>query len=392
MSVRKREWVTSLGEERQAWVVDYRDQAGERHIKTFEKKRDADEYAAKTKVAVGEGTHVADSATITIGEACDFWLASCRQRQLEPSTLAQYQQHVTLHIKPFIGATKLSRITVVFVRAFSDRLHENRRSQAMVRGIIGSLSSILSDAQERGLIGRNPVRELSRRRHGGLKRGNGRKKLQVGVDIPTTDEIRIITEAAGQLRIKVSVMVLATTGLRASEYRGLPWTNLDLSKGELHVRQRADFHNVIGPPKSAAGTRTIPLLPRVTRNLRIWKEQCPKKDGELVYVFPNGRGNIETHGNVLARVWWQAQLDAGVVVKDGAAVRPKYTGLHALRHFFASWCINRKHDGGLELPAKLVQERLGHSTIQMTFDVYGHLFPRGNDATEMLRADKQLFG
>ena len=66
-----------------------------------------------------------------------------------------------------------------------------------------------------------------------------------------------------------------------------------------------------------------------------------------------------------------------------AVERAKYTGLHALRHFYASWCINRRADGGLELPAKVVQERLGHSSIMMTMDVYGHLFPRGDDSAEL---------
>jgi len=82
------------------------------------------------------------------------------------------------------------------------------------------------------------------------------------------------------------------------------------------------------------------------------------------------------------------QITAGVseVVKDtnGKAVvdnegKPvlaaKYTGLHVLRHFFASWCINRKADGGLELPAKIVQERMGHSSITVTMDVYVICFP-----------------
>jgi integrase len=72
------------------------------------------------------------------------------------------------------------------------------------------------------------------------------------------------------------------------------------------------------------------------------------------------------------------------------AKRAKYTGLHALRHFYASWCINRRLDGGLELPAKVVQERLGHSSIMMTMDVYGHLFPRGDDAAELEAAEKSL--
>lgn len=72
---------------------------------------------------------------------------------------------------------------------------------------------------------------------------------------------------------------------------------------------------------------------------------------------------------------------------DGKA---KYTGLHALRHFYASWCINRPADGGLGLPPKIVQERLGHSSITMTYDRYGPLFPRGDDAKELDAAERAL--
>ena len=64
--------------------------------------------------------------------------------------------------------------------------------------------------------------------------------------------------------------------------------------------------------------------------------------------------------------------------------------MHALRHFFASWCINRRVDGGLELPLKVVQARMGHSTIAMTADVYGRLFPRGDDSAELAAAEKFL--
>ena len=88
-------------------------------------------------------------------------------------------------------------------------------------------------------------------------------------------------------------------------------------------------------------------------------------------------------------------IAAGVTVDgdgpDGEPVkRAKYTGLHAFRHFYASWCINRRADGGLELPAKVVQERLGHSSIMMTMDVYGHLFPRGDDSAELAAAERSL--
>src|SRR5262245_50694298 len=80
------------------------------------------------------------------------------------------------------------------------------------------------------------------------------------------------------------------------------------------------------------------------------------------------------------RGFFPAQVAAGQATAHGQA---KYTGLHALRHFYASWCINRRADGGLELPLKNVQERLGHSTITLTADRYGHLFPRGDDGAEM---------
>jgi len=114
-------------------------------------------------------------------------------------------------------------------------------------------------------------------------------------------------------------------------------------------------------------------------------------------VFPNGDGTIEWHSNIISRGLIPCQIAAGVTVtgKDAEGkpvVRAKYTGLHALRHFYASWCINRDVDGGLGLPAKVVQERLGHSSIVVTLDTYGHLFPRGDDGAVLAEAEKALLG
>jgi integrase len=70
-------------------------------------------------------------------------------------------------------------------------------------------------------------------------------------------------------------------------------------------------------------------------------------------------------------------------------IAAKY-GWHSLRHFYASWCINRKVDGGLELPPKTVQQRMGHASIAITMDVYGHLFPSGDDGAELAAAEMAL--
>jgi integrase len=209
----------------------------------------------------------------------------------------------------------------------------------------------------------------------------------VGVDIPSPDEIRTILGAlAGRWRPLLLTAIF--TGLRASELRGLRWADVNLKRAEIHVRQRADRFRAIGQPKSAASQRTVPLPPIVVSTLRKWRLACPKS--ELDLVFPNGIGRIESHANIINRGLVPVQIEAGVV--DRRHGKARYTGLHALRHFYASWCINRRQDGGLELPLKVVQHRLGHASIQMTADRYGHLFPRGDDGAELAAAERVLLG
>lgn len=396
MSVRKRSWTTPKGEEKSAWVVDYFDTAGKRRLKTFKLKKAADAFAATASVEVREGVHVADSATVTIEEAGKLWLLSGDAAGLERTTLDQRRQHLNLHIKPLAGSTKLTKVTAPWVRSFQDDLRGKGCSAAMVKRITVSLGSILADAQGRGLVVRNAVHELSKARSG-TKASDKRSKakLRVGTDIPTNAEIRAILDAAtGRYRPLLVTMIF--TGIRASEARGLRWEDVDLVKAALHVRQRADRYGVVGMPKSEAGQRTVPLPPFAVNTLKEWKLACPKSEAGL--VFPNAAGNIEYHQNMLQRGLWPTQAAAGLMVstekkdEDGNPIMaPKYSGFHALRHWYASWCINRKADGGLELTAKAVQSRMGHSSIQVTFDTYGHLFPAQDEGAEMAAAEQALF-
>jgi integrase len=382
MSVRKRSWKTPKGEGKEAWVVDYVDQHGDRHIKTFARKKDADAHHAVVAVDVRAGIHTAERASITIAEAGALWLKTAEAAKLERSTLAQYQVHLNRHIVPLIGRMRLTQLTVPAARAFEDRLRADR-SATMTRYILRSLGAILTDAQERGLVAQNVVHSLRRRRRRGQDTDKRQKRrLKVGVDIPSPDEIRaIITEVGGRWRPLLLTAIF--TGLRASELRGLRWADVELKRSELHVSQRADRYRVIGRPKSEAGERTIPLLPIVVNALREWKLVCPK--GPLDLVFPNRHGEIADYLNIVRCGLIPVQVAAGVT---GKGKRAKYTGLHALRHFYASWCINRRVDGGLELPLKVVQSRLGHASIQMTADRYGHLFPRGDDGAELAAAER----
>jgi integrase len=417
MSVRKREWTTPKGVEKSAWVVDYVDTGGKRRLKTFAKKKEADAFAATASVEVREGVHVADSASVTVSKAGEFWLASAKASGLERSTLDQYRQHVELHINPLIGETLLSKLNVPAVRAFEDELRDTGRSPAMVRKVMVSLGSLLADALERGLAGRNVVREKSRARQKGKEKRQERRqkgKLKVGVDIPTREEIKAII-AALEGRWRPLLLTAIFAGLRASELRGLRWADVDLDRKEIRVHQRADRFNDIGRPKSEAGERTVPIPPMVANALKEWKLAYPRPvigkddEGKAIredaraehLVFPNGVGKVESLANIINRGLLPVPVAAGVCDPSGGEIphqdadsnqakKARYTGMHALRHFYASWCINRPVDGGLGLPPKVVQERLGHSSIVMTMDVYGHLFPRGDDTDEMAAAERSL--
>jgi integrase len=260
VSVRKRK-----GLHKKQWQVDYREGQDHRRSKQFPTKKEADAFAATAAVEVREGVHVADSATVTVMEAGSLWLAAAEASGLERSTTEQYGQHLNLHITPLLGVIKLSQLNVPRVRAFADALQTAGRSPAMVRKVLVSLGSLLGDAQERGLTARNPVRDMRRLRR--VQR-EGRRKLQVGVDIPTPAEIRSLVNASTG-RWRPPILTTIFTGLRSSELRGLTWSNIDLDGRMLHVRQRVDRFGQIGPPKSEAGTRSIPLPPIVVNTLRV---------------------------------------------------------------------------------------------------------------------------
>jgi len=373
MSVSRRKWITKSGEPREAWIVRYSDGAGKRHIETFERKKDADSRAAEIKVGIAAGTHTPVNKSVTVAEAAVDWLAPLESESIERATLTNYKQYVRDHLLPRIGSIKLASLTGPRVHAFRDELVRDL-SRITAGKVLIAFKAILKDARRRGTIASNPaegVKTISTTERAA-------SKLQVGVDIPSREEIaRIVAAARGRARPFLITAIF--TGMRASELRGLRWGDVDLTKGELYVRQRADRFCKIGNPKSASSRRTIPIGPMVVNTLREWKVACPQ--GSLDLVFPNDRGNVQQHGNVFLR-WLRPSLDA-------AGIGKKY-GLHSFRHFFASWCANRKVDGGRELPLKMVQELLGHSSILMTADVYGHLFPRNDDAAELAAAELSL--
>ena len=381
-SIRKRNWTTPTGVEKTAWQVDYRDGAGARRSKQFTKKKDADAFLTQAGYEVSQGIHTPDSASITVEQAGKNWIGRGEREELEPSTLRMYEQHLRLHINPFLGAKRLNQLTKPMVEDYRDDLLDSGRSRAITRKILGSLSSLVKEAQRKGHVAQNVAEDVTAKR-------SSRDKPKVVP--PTKEHMRVLLATAEQARPMDHplLMVLIFAGLRASEVRALPWSNVDLNRGLITVDRRADFKNIIGPPKSASGHRTIPVGPKVIQALKKWKLRCPPSDAGL--VFPSEKGTPIFHNNLALFFQEKIQIDAGVsrpkmkdgeplLDDDGEAVLEGLYSLHDFRHAAASlWIAQRVN-------AKRVSTWMGHSSIQITFDTYGHLFDELEDDAEVVAA------
>lgn len=354
-----------------AWQVDFQDATGNRRARQFPKKREADAFFVKACAEVATGVYVHDADSISLAEAALQWLDWCAGRRdagrrMEPTTWVGYEAHVRLHIcdlKIGIDAIKLSRLTRKVVNEFRDRLLSTGRSEVTTRKILSSLNLIVKHAQENGMIVQNPVCGIQVIRPSRVKRR---------VNIPAKEDVRRLIDAASE-SFHPYLIVAALCGLRASEQRGLRWELVDLEEGLIHVRERADAYNKIGEPKSSAGYRSVPMGPFVVNTLKRWKLRSPPLPQGL--VFPTKRGGVQSHSNILKRHF------KPLCCKIGLRMR-----WHDLRHFAVSLWIEQG------FPPKAVMEFAGHSSIQVTFDLYGHLFPSPDHQLAMAEVERRFLG
>ena len=194
----------------------------------------------------------------------------------------------------------------------------------MRRAIITNLKTCLTFAQGRGLVAQNVARSVNIKKD---DREDSSGPLRAGVDFPSRAELKTLMDSA-EGRWRPLLITAVFTGMRASELRGLRWSDVDLNVGIIHVRQRADAWGTIGPPKSKAGKRDIPLAPTVINTLSAWEPDCPK--GTMNLVFPNGRGNIESLTNIWHRFWTPLQLKCGITLDSGGHKRTLSDKLRSL--------------------------------------------------------------
>ncbi|GJD58364.1 tyrosine-type recombinase/integrase [Methylobacterium dankookense] len=386
--IRKRELTDSKGKPYLRYVVDYKDQNGIRRTPQFEKKKEADAFLDKVKRELFEGVHVAQSEAITFDKLADLYLKDCERRRrigdaMSGNTLDLIGRLVRVHLVPAFGSDKVTDITGAKVRAFVNEKAE-RYSRVTVEKLITLLRDALQFGVREGYLRRNIIRDEPPR-NPLPPRGQ--------IEVPTLDHLRAIVAAVeaplldpkahppglgrrkknnGSRITAITVYLALTCGLRRGEICGLRWENVDFGSEVINVRHSISRRDGLKGPKSKAGLRRTPMVAVLRRHLlAMWELQERPAEG---FVLTTSKGTPFGPDDLSAWHWEPVARAAEVRRADGSLM-----GLHSIRHAAVSLWIK----AGLSDLA--LKEVVGHSSVNTTKDVYGHLYDADDEARHAMR-------
>jgi integrase len=337
------------------WCVDFYDQHGRRRLKTLPKgatKREATKELRRIEKEVSNGVFLPSKKMPIFSEIADLWLEN-KKRDVREHTFDAYECHVRNNLKPYFGPMKISDIRFETVEGFMAKESTRGASTAHMKKSMVLLGGIMKYAIRKRLIDFNPLDVVDK------PKGRSRYKTSDEMDIYKPDEIRCFLDNVDGEKYKTFFLLAVMSGARQGELIGLQWQDVDWHNSQIYIRrtyQRGKFFE----PKSATSRRRIDLGPTVIKSLKKWKLACPPT--ELDLVFPSDAGTPLDHYNLVRRHYEPALRRAGL----------RRIKFHGLRHSYASMLI----EAG-EHP-KYIQNQMGHSSINVTMDTYGHLMKSAN--------------
>lgn len=319
---------------------------------TGKTQKEVREKLQAAAVAVNDGTYTVP-ARLTLGQWLDIW-----QREYmgnaKPATLRAYDSHIRNHIRPGLGAVRLTELHPHTVQNFINSL--DGLSPTSVRLVYTVLRTALEKAIDLDYIPRNPAAKC-------VLPKQERKEIKPLDDAQATALIR----AAAGTRIENMIPLALFTGLRISELLGLTWSAVDMDRGTITVDKQLSAKPKAGAlfssPKSGK-SRTITPAPTAFQVLRRQKARQAEQQLKAGPLWSNPHGLIFTaeDGGPLSQQ--MAELNFSDV---RATVGLEGTRFHDLRHTYAVNSIRAGDD------IKTIQTNLGHASAAFTLDIYGHV-------------------
>ena len=366
------------------YVVDLpRKASGKRNQKKvggFKSKREANAALAATINQINTGQYV-EPSKIILKDFLSQWMEDSVKQQNKKSTASSYQYLLDSHVIPEIGAMPIDKIKPFHLQQLYRKKLESGKlngkgglSPTTVRRIHNVLHKAFSTAVKWQLLQVNPADAVD------APRQNKNEMSYL-----TRDQVEDFLEAAGDSSYKPLYLTAIMTGLRRGELLGLRWSDVDLATGQATIKQTIvklhDGSLAVERPKTKSSARTVAFSSSVIATLKDHKRAQAEhrlklgesyENNNLIFASASGTpinpGNLRRHFKSTLR---KAQL-------------PNIR-FHDLRHTHATLMLEQ----GVHV--KVVSERLGHSSIQITLDTYSHVLPNlQSDAAETL--DQAIFG
>ena len=282
-----------------------------------------------------------DAGAMTVGAYLDRWLDAIKDT-VKQRTWQRHEEVTRLHLKPALGNVRLDTLNALQVQALYRAKLDSGLSPRTVQIIHATLHKALKQAVRWSLAPRNVAEAV-----------NAPKPAKKEIETLTAEQAKKLLQTAKENQQKLyALYVLAvSTGMRSGELLGLQWRDVDLGAEKLRIR-RTVFNGKVNSPKTSHGSRGIRLTKTAVEALKKHAQ-----DGE--WVFSTSVGTSMSVHNLHNRSWKPLLRSAGL---------PNIR-FHDLRHTCATLLLTKA------VHPKVVQELLGHASIQITLDTYSHLLP-----------------
>jgi len=296
------------------------------------------------------------------------WLDSYVKHHTKPATYTSYALAYRAHLLPLLGDNDIRTVTRHQLKRFIYEKLNAGMARNTVRGYVAPLREFFNHMIEDGHLDRNPCQGLMRN----VRTERGERLEKIG--FLTREEVAFLLDACHKYfpSSYPFILLLVRTGLRLGEAVALQWGDLDF-RPDFHgrfIEVRRNFtRGKLSTPKSGKGRR-VDMSRMLTDTLQTLlierkKEKLQRGWKDLpAWVFTTEDGTMIDPDNFRRRVWQPLLNKAGF----------RHIRLHDLRHTFASLLIQQGES------LAYVKDQMGHHSIQVTVDIYGHLVPGGNRA------------
>ncbi len=337
---------------------------GKRHD-VYGKTDDEADRKIRRLVANAERGIMPTTGQWTVGKYLEHWLENVIKPNRRVATYRDYRNTVHNHTMPSFGRVKLAKLQPSHLETLYAEMRGKGLAPKTIKNVHGTVHAALGHALRQGLVARN-VAELV----------DPPKTKRQEIHVFTREQAKVLRDALAGSRWEAIVTLAVATGMRQGELLGLQWRDIDLEAGRVYVSRQLDREKTLSETKTDKGRRVIDLPAFAVEILRAHRARQLEhrllagpewEDHNL--VFSTYKGRPLGHRNVI-REYAKLLRRAGL----------PHVEFHGLRHTAATLMLIQG------VPAKVVQEMLGHSQVSVTLDIYSHVTPgMGRDAASKLQ-------